>query len=202
MIEESVRAMLHDQDLPKLLGGEATQIVVYIQNRSPHRSLDNMTPEEAFTGRKPSVGHLQIFGCHVYIHIPKDERKKLDPTSIKGIFFGYNNSSKAYRIYIKEGQCIEGSEGVIFDKSIVFKKSKDISIDFDDEDLPIFEECTREEEDSNHEEGGPSDAKGHGATKGMLRESKNLKRYLGYATYMTKLIEAKPSTFEDAIKHQ
>ena len=66
---------------------------------------------------------------------------------------------------------------MIFDESIAFKKSKDISIDFDDEELPIFEECTREEEDSNHEEGGPSDAKGHGAAKGMLRESNNPKRY-------------------------
>jgi len=62
-----------------------------------------MTPEEAFIGKKPCVDHLRIFGCLVYIHIPKDKRKKLDPTSMKGIFDGYSNTSKAYRIYIKEG---------------------------------------------------------------------------------------------------
>jgi len=88
-IEESVRAMLDDEDLPKFLWGEATKAVVYIQNRSPHKSLDNMTLEEAFIGKKPSVDHLWIFGCPVYIHIPKDKRKKLDPTSMKGICFGY-----------------------------------------------------------------------------------------------------------------
>jgi len=90
--------MLHDQDLPKFLWGDATKIVVYVQNRSPNISIDNMNPKEAFTGKKPSVYHLRIFGCLVYIHIPKYKRKKLDPTSMKGIFIGYSNTSKTYRI--------------------------------------------------------------------------------------------------------
>jgi len=95
--------MLHDQDSPKFLWGEATKTTIYIQNRSPHRSLDNMTLEEAFIGNKPSMDHLLIFGCPVYIHILKEKRKKLDPSGMKGTFVGYVNSSKAYRIYIKEG---------------------------------------------------------------------------------------------------
>ena len=35
----------------------------------------------------------------MYIHIPKDKRTKLDPSGKKGIFVGYSESSKAYRIY-------------------------------------------------------------------------------------------------------
>lgn len=50
--------MLHDQDLSKFLWGEATKTIVYIQNRSPHKSLDNRTPEEVFTRKKPTVDHL------------------------------------------------------------------------------------------------------------------------------------------------
>lgn len=99
IIEECIRAMLHDQDLPKFLWGEVT--VVYLQNQSPRKILNNMTLEEAFTGNKPSVDHLQIFGCPIYIRIPKDKRNKLDPTSMKGIFVGYSASSNAYKIYIK-----------------------------------------------------------------------------------------------------
>lgn len=99
-IEESVKAVLHDQDLPKFVWGEVTKAIVYIQNRCPHKSLDNKTPKGLFTRKNPSVDHLRIFGCPVYIHIPKEERKKLDPSSIKGIFVGYSNSSKAYRIYM------------------------------------------------------------------------------------------------------
>jgi len=65
--------MLHDQGLPKFLWKKATMTIVYIQNRSPHRILENMTPEEEFTGKKPSVDYLQIFWSLTYIHIPKEK---------------------------------------------------------------------------------------------------------------------------------
>lgn len=144
--------MLHDQYLPKFLWGEATKTAVYIQNRSPHRTLGNVTPKKVFTGKKPNIDDLRIFGCLVYIHIPKDKRKKLDPARKKGIFVGYSNSSKAYRIYIKEGHQIEVSRDVIFDERIAFKKSKDLSSDFDEEDLPIFEEEPTNEGEVSHQE--------------------------------------------------
>ena len=59
-----------------------------------------MTREEAFTEVKLEVGHLRIFGFPVYIHVPKDKRMKLEPSGKKGIFVGYSESSKAYKIYI------------------------------------------------------------------------------------------------------
>jgi hypothetical protein len=62
-IEESIKAMMNDQNLSMFLWGEATMTTVYVQNRSPHHILKNMTPEEAFSGKKPSVEHLRIFGC-------------------------------------------------------------------------------------------------------------------------------------------
>ena len=43
------------------------------------------TPEEMFIGKKPEVSHLKIFGCPVYVHIPKEKRTKLDPSRKKGI---------------------------------------------------------------------------------------------------------------------
>jgi hypothetical protein len=83
-IEEFVKAMMNDQNLSMFLWGEATMTAIYIQNRSPHRILKNMTPEEAFSGKNPSVEHLRIFGCPVYIHVPKDKRKKLEPFRKEG----------------------------------------------------------------------------------------------------------------------
>ena len=67
-IEECIQTMIFDQDLPKFLWGEAAMTTVYIQNKSPHRILDNMTPEEAFTGKNPCVYHLKVFGCPAYIN--------------------------------------------------------------------------------------------------------------------------------------
>ena len=92
--------MIHDQSLPMFLWAEASMTDVYVENRCPHKILKNMTLEEAFTRVKPEVGHLRIFGCPVYIHVPKDKRTKLEPSSKKGTFVGYSESSKAYRIYI------------------------------------------------------------------------------------------------------
>lgn len=95
------------------------------------------------------MDHLRIFGCPVYIHIPKDKRKKLDPTSKKGKFVSYSNSTKAYKIYIKEEHHLEVCRDVSFDENIAFKRSKYISSD-SEEDLPIFEEEVNKEEVSTH----------------------------------------------------
>jgi hypothetical protein len=89
------------------LWGEATMTTIYVQNRSPHRILKDMTPEEAFSGKKSNVENLRIFGCQVYSHIPKDKRNKLEPSGKKEIFVGYSDSSKAYRIYIPDQHKIE-----------------------------------------------------------------------------------------------
>jgi hypothetical protein len=59
-----------------------------------------MIPEESFSGKKPSLQYLRIFGCHVYIHVPKDKRKNLEPSGKRGIFVGYSESSKVYKIYV------------------------------------------------------------------------------------------------------
>ena len=89
-IMEAVKAMIHDQDLPMHLWAEAAGTAVYVQNRSPHRVLGNKTPEEMFSGEKPEVSHLWIFGCPVYIHVPREKRPKLEPSGRKGIFVGYS----------------------------------------------------------------------------------------------------------------
>jgi hypothetical protein len=101
-IEETVRALLNDQGFSIFLWGEEAMKIIYVQNRSPHCILKNMTPEEVFSGKKPNLENLRIFGCLVYSHIPKDKRNKLEPSGKKGIFVGYSDSSKAYRIYIPE----------------------------------------------------------------------------------------------------
>ena len=58
---------------------------------------------------------------------------------------------------MKDGHHIEVIRDVIFDESIIFKKSKEISIDYDDKQLPLFEEEVDKEEGSHHDEEGPSE---------------------------------------------
>ena len=123
-IMEATRAMLHDQDLPMHLWAEAAKTTVYVQNCTPHRVLENKTPKEVFSGKKPEVIHLRIFSCPVYIHIPKEKRIKLDPSGKKGIFVGYFESSKAYIIYFPGYKKIDISRDVTFDENSTYNKSR------------------------------------------------------------------------------
>ena len=75
-------------------------------------------------GKNPEVSHLKIFGCPVYVHIPKEKRTKLDPSRKKGIFVGYCEVSKAFKIYILGFHLMEINRNVPFDKEATLKRSR------------------------------------------------------------------------------
>ena len=97
---------------------------MYEQNRSPHKVIGNKTLEEIFSWEKPEVSHLQIFGCPIFIHVPKEKRTKLDASGRKGIFVGYSETLKAFRIYIPGFKQIETNQDVTFDEDEAFNKSR------------------------------------------------------------------------------
>ena len=74
-----------------------------------------MTPFEAFTGKKPNVENLRIFGCDAYAHTPKDERKKLDSKTKKSTFLGYGDGVNGYR-YDNEKKRVFHSRDVKFNE--------------------------------------------------------------------------------------
>ena len=115
-IMEVAREMLHDQDLPMHLWVEAARIVMYVHNRTLDRVLETKTLEETSFGEKPKFSHVRIFGCLVYIHIPKEKRTKLYSLGKKGIFVGYSENLKAYRIYFLGYKKIDISRDVTFDE--------------------------------------------------------------------------------------
>lgn len=147
----AAKAIIHDQSLQTFLWVEACRTTIYIQNCSPHQILDNMTPEEAFSGIKPDISHLRIFGCPVYIHVPKEKRTKLEPSGKKGIFVGYSESSKAYIIYIPGQKQIEISRDVSFDEDVACKKSKESIMESDREDFEPPQDIDMADSDSPSE---------------------------------------------------
>jgi len=54
------------------------------------------TPEEAFSSKRPDVGHFKIFGSSVYCHVTKDAWKKLEPKTKLGILVGYTDTPHNY----------------------------------------------------------------------------------------------------------
>ena len=71
----------------------------YLVNRSPSSALEDKTPHEVWTGKKPSLSHLRVFGCDAYVHVPKEKRTKLDNKSERCIFIGYKDGLKGYKLW-------------------------------------------------------------------------------------------------------
>jgi hypothetical protein len=112
---------------------------VYILNFSPTKALNGMTPYEAWHGRKPTISHLQVFGCLAFIkelgHI-----SKLDDRSTLGVFIGYAEGSKAYHILDPRTQCVRMTHDVVFDEGRGWAWDKAV----DDDTTPSYDDFTLE----------------------------------------------------------
>ena len=106
------REMLHDQGLRMHFWMEACNTAVYVKNHCSHRVLGMSTPEEAFTGKKPNVSHFKIFGSSVYVHVTKNGKKNLEPTTEVGIFMGYTETPHNYRVYSPNSQMTARCDGI------------------------------------------------------------------------------------------
>lgn len=111
---EKAKCMLFDADLHVSYWAEAVNMAAYILNRSANAVLDTVTPEEAWTGKKVNVSHLQIFGNPVMMHIPKQKRRKWDKKSKKMIFVGFSEGVKGYRCIDPETKQFKMSRDVVF----------------------------------------------------------------------------------------
>ncbi|KAH9648378.1 hypothetical protein KPL70_025559 [Citrus sinensis] len=98
-ILDMARSMLKSKRLLKEFWAEAVACAVYFSNRSPTRSVWGKTPQETWSGRKPGITHLRVFGSIAHVHVPDESRAKLDDKSEKFIFIGYENNSKGHKLY-------------------------------------------------------------------------------------------------------
>lgn len=93
-----VRAMLKSAELPERFWAEAVVTACYIKNRDIHSSINDV-PERIWTGNKPSVKHLKVYGCLAYAYIIKQGRQKLDSRGRECILVGYSTQTKGYRLW-------------------------------------------------------------------------------------------------------
>ena len=57
-----------------------------------------MVPYEAWTGVKPNLKHVKVFGCKAFVHVPRKHSKKLGDRSKEYVFVGYDEEKKGYRL--------------------------------------------------------------------------------------------------------
>ena len=60
--------------------------------------LDDQTPQEAWSGQKPTISHLKVFGSVAYAHLPDQQRTKLEDKRKRYIFIGYDEKTKGYKL--------------------------------------------------------------------------------------------------------
>ncbi|MFO0359371.1 MAG: reverse transcriptase domain-containing protein, partial [Flavobacteriales bacterium] len=154
---EMARCMLQTAKLPHSFWAEAVCTANYIVNRTPTRTLDNISPYEKWTGESPSLSNLRIFGCHAYALI--DKRKKLDPKSQLHIYLGPSINGKDHKLYNPSTKKVTTSRNVRFDEEHIGlpdpKQSSTLAtnsifIDSDDDELPPL---INDSSDSDDEDG-------------------------------------------------
>jgi len=90
--------------------------------------LGDKSPKKVLSWVKKEIGHLRIFGCLVYIHVLVEKRMKLEPSRNKGIFVGYNETSKANMIFIRAQRKKVVSRDVKFEEKLASKSTQESSI--------------------------------------------------------------------------
>ena len=66
-VVEMARSMLQHRSVPNKFWVEAVFTVVYLLNGSPTQAVKGKTPEEVWSGRKPKISHLKVFGSVAYV---------------------------------------------------------------------------------------------------------------------------------------
>jgi hypothetical protein len=107
--ETDARAMLKDADLPLEFWDYAVQYDTYVRSRSPSGPLVDgvrISPEEAYTGERPSIDHIRVFGSVAYSYVsPKSlptgtTSKKLLDSGVECVFLGFSDqTTKQYCVY-------------------------------------------------------------------------------------------------------
>mgnify|MGYP002775250692 FL=1 len=153
---DASRCMLQVAGLHNQFWEEAVATACYVQNRSPHKVLGLNTPYAIWYGHKPHLGHLRVFGCIAYSHIPQEKRRKLDPHARKCIFTGYGEASgvKAYRLFDLHTRKFLFSRSVTFDEATLMKQYANQEVQHLNENFQ--NELTFSSDSQIVEYGGPS----------------------------------------------
>lgn len=141
-VVEKARCLMFDAKLGKEFWAEATNTAVYLHNRTVASALNGKTPYEKWTGTKPEVGHLRIFGSKVMVHLPKEKRQKWDKKSVEHILVGYPDNIKGYRLYNPVSKTITTSRDVI-----IMEHEMDV-VTLPVNDTRIVEDVSDEDSDS------------------------------------------------------
>jgi len=77
-VDGEIRCLLFEAKFPGSFWGEALYTATHVINLSPVVVLQADVPDRVWYGKDVFYSHLCVFGCKAFVHVPKDERSKLD----------------------------------------------------------------------------------------------------------------------------
>ena len=83
--------------------------------------MDGRIPEEVWTEKNVNYSFLKTFSCEVFVHIDKENRRKVEEKSKKCTFIEYGVNDFGYRLLDYENHKIIRSRDVIFNEKIMYK---------------------------------------------------------------------------------
>uniref|UniRef100_H3H8A1 Integrase catalytic domain-containing protein n=1 Tax=Phytophthora ramorum TaxID=164328 RepID=H3H8A1_PHYRM len=198
---ECARCMLEHAGLPKTYWGEAVVTATFLRNRCPTRAVSHdKSPHQVWTGKKPLLANLKVFGCHAYVHVPKAKRTKFDARSVRCRFLGYSEHEKAYRFEELESSRVLVSRDAqfmedVFDSGrrdyhqrevVVIQDEETTDQDSSQSDEDDNEEEEEEKEAARDEDFGPGN-KRHPRTQSLeeVTEVPSAKRYASQSRHHT-----------------
>ncbi|GJS09486.1 putative ribonuclease H-like domain-containing protein [Tanacetum coccineum] len=122
---EAARTMLIFSRLPEFLWAEAVATACFTQNRSIIHTRHNKTPYELLRGRKPNVEYFHVFGSLCYPTNDRDDLGKMKPKADIGVFIGYSETSRGFRIYNRRTKKIMETIHVKFDELTAMASEND-----------------------------------------------------------------------------
>lgn len=76
----------------------------------------DVTPHHHWMDHKSNLSNCRVFGSPCWYVTPKQKLKKLDPRSRSGIFVGYCDDKKGFKVYDPNLKKIIASRDVMFDE--------------------------------------------------------------------------------------
>ena len=112
-----VRSLLYSSSLPPKYWSSALLHAVHLKNRLWHSAIDQ-TPYGAWTGNKPDLSHLRVFGSLLSPRQNGHRPAKLDKHTYDGIFLGYpSTTNNAWYIDINTGRVKNATTPSVFDEA-------------------------------------------------------------------------------------
>ncbi|RVW79834.1 Retrovirus-related Pol polyprotein from transposon TNT 1-94 [Vitis vinifera] len=71
---------------------------------------------DVWTSSPVDYSGLRVFECPAYVHIPNEERSKLDAKSRQCIFLGYQKGVKGFKLWDPKANKVVISRDVVFDE--------------------------------------------------------------------------------------